>query len=129
VVRPDRADQRPRHRDKSVKPIVRAGYVCVLDSRVKSRNSVISLRHNGRDVFVTPLDERRRVECGDQLVESEYLEYAIAHVLEIDGRDAVPIVTRLLEEYLDQSADGEHRDNVETPAADAAVTAPPENGN
>jgi hypothetical protein len=62
---------------------------------------MIELRYKGRDVRVTPLDGRWRVECDEILVESPHLEYAIAHVLGIDDEDAMPVATDLLDEYLE----------------------------
>ena len=76
---------------------------------------MVTLRHGERDAVVTPLDGRWRVECVGRVVESVYLEYAIAEALEIGGKDAVPVAAQLLDEYLDgqtpspddQNADGD----------------------
>ena len=65
---------------------------------------MINLRYKRREVRVTPLDGRWRVECDEILVESPHLEYAIAHVLGIDDEDAMPVVTDLLDEYLESLA-------------------------
>jgi hypothetical protein len=65
---------------------------------------MIDLRYKGRDVRVTPLDGRWRVECDEILVESPHLEYAVAHVLGIDDEDAMPVATDLLDEYLESQA-------------------------
>ena len=83
---------------------------------------MIKLRYKGRDVRVTPLDGRWRVECEETLVESPYLEYAIAHVLGIDDEDAMPVATRLLDEHLESPASDPRADLCAAKAESATDT-------
>jgi len=88
---------------------------------------VVTLRHDGRsggrhllhdvDVVVAPLDGRWRVECEERVVESTYLDYAIAEALKATENDAVAVGTQLLDQHLDATVeDGADK----APAAPAA---------
>jgi hypothetical protein len=61
---------------------------------------VVTLRREGKDVEITPLSGRWRVECDGRVVESAYLEYAIAEAIDVDEEHAVSTVTRLIADYL-----------------------------
>ena len=61
---------------------------------------MVTLRREGKDVVITPLSGRWRVECDGRVVESTYLEYAIGEAIDVDEEHAVATVTRLIADYL-----------------------------
>ena len=63
---------------------------------------MVTLRYEGRDVMVTPVAGRWRVEDGERTVEGLHLEYVIAEAIGVDPEHAVPTAARLIDEYLDR---------------------------
>jgi len=69
--------------------------------------SLVKLRHDGRDVIVTPIEGRWRVEFGDRTVEGLHLEHVIADAIGVDSQNAISTVRTLMDEYLESSTAGE----------------------
>jgi len=61
---------------------------------------MVTLRHDGNDAVVTPVESGWRVEYQGRVVGNTYLEYAIAEAVAVDAKQAVSFVTRLLDQYL-----------------------------
>jgi hypothetical protein len=70
---------------------------------------VVTLRHEGQDVIVTPTEGRWRVEYGDRTVEGVHLEHVIADAIGVASEDAISTVKRLMDEYLASSTAGGSR--------------------
>jgi hypothetical protein len=60
---------------------------------------VVSLRYEDSEIDVTPIDDGWRVEYRGRVVESTYLEYAIAQALDLDTKRAIALATQLLNDY------------------------------
>jgi hypothetical protein len=76
----------------------------VVANPLKRRTPLVTLRHNGNDILLTPVEDGWRVQYRGREVESPYLEFAIANALGIEASDAIPLATRLLDDYLSSAS-------------------------